>query len=301
MQKPDYQSLIDAEIRAFIDRTNAFFPPGSAGATIEAQRANYDRMCQAFRQPYPSGVSAQDKLWPVPLRVYETEVQSGTLVYFHGGGFVVGGLESHDDVCADICGRGRLRVISVDYRLAPEHRHPAAFADALAATRQIASDHGPLILAGDSAGGNLAAAVAHILRGSQTRIKAVALIYPDLGAGPATDTMARHAHAPMLTAADVEFYRRIRGGAPADPTVAVLQDRDFTNLPPIWICGAECDPLCDDGRLYAEQIGRAGGTARFHIDEGLVHGWLRARTTSSRARAAFARMIDALQDMAAMP
>tara|TARA_R110002110_G_scaffold152752_15_gene345675 strand:+ start:16338 stop:17252 length:915 start_codon:yes stop_codon:yes gene_type:complete len=297
MPKPDYQSLIDADIWSFIDRTNAFFPPDSALHDIAALRSGYDRMCAAFRQPLPCGVASRDQPGSVPLRIYETANPSGTLVYFHGGGFVVGGLESHDDVCAEICARAGLRVISVAYRLAPEHRHPAAFTDALFATRQMSARYGSVILAGDSAGGCLAASVAHTLRGSPVRISGVVLIYPGLGAASGTESMMRHAEAPMLTAADIEFYWETHGASRNDTTAAPLLERDFSNLPTTWICGAECDPLCDDGRLYAKKIREAGGTACFRTEPGLVHGWLRARYMSPKAADAFSRIIKAIREI----
>jgi len=297
MKKPDYQSLIAAEIWAFIDQTNAFFPPESSNCDIATQRANYDRMCAKFRQPLPSGVTSQDMLRPVPLRIYETDDPCGTLIYFHGGGFVVGGLESHDDVCAEFCGRANLRVVSVDYRLSPEHRHPAAFDDAIAAVQQVAANYGSVILAGDSAGGCLAASVAHTLRGSSVRIKGVVLIYPELGAERTTASMILHAHAPMLTTADIEFYRKTRGASSNDPTAAPLRDAIFSDLPPTWICGAECDPLCDDGLLYIRKLSASGGSGHFHSEPGLVHGWLRARHISPQAGRAFTRVINAITDI----
>jgi acetyl esterase len=291
MEQPDYQRLIDPEIRAFIDRTNACYPADTATADAATQRVIYDKMCAVFWQPYPPGVIVRDEQGPVPLRIYETATSSGTTMYFHGGGFVVGGLHSHDDVCAEICARSGLRVVAVDYRLAPEHRHPAAFDDALASSHLIAARYGALLLAGDSAGGTLAASVAHALRGQDVSIAGMVLIYPGLGGDLNSPSMRFHANAPMLSAADVQSYRALRGGSPADPAAGVLQDCDFRNLPPAHIFSAECDPLCDDGRAYAERITAAGGKAQFQLDTGLVHGWLRARHMSSKANDAFARII----------
>ncbi|MDG1282175.1 MAG: alpha/beta hydrolase, partial [Pseudorhodobacter sp.] len=132
MTKPDYQKLIDPEIWSFIEETGRFYPENTATFPVEAQRDVYDRMCEAFRAPRPEGIVCQDEtITGVPVRHYLPAVPRGMLVYFHGGGFVVGGLHSHDDVCAEIAAHCRLHVVSVDYRLAPEHVHPAAFDDAL--------------------------------------------------------------------------------------------------------------------------------------------------------------------------
>lgn len=298
MPQTDYQSLIDAPTWDFINRTNSFSPPEATTLTIAEQRQTYDRMCAAFHHPHPTGVATRDTFSAgVPVRIYEPVQPRGTLVYLHGGGFVVGGLHSHDDVCAEICDQTGLRVVSVDYRLAPEHVHPAAYEDALAAATEIAARFGPIILAGDSAGGDLAASVTHALRGSTTSVTAAILIYPGLGGDRNSRSMTVHANAPMLTRADILAYAEYRFGGPSpvgDSTAGVLQNTDFTGLPPTHIFSAECDPLADDGRVYAEKITRAGGQAICFEDKGLVHGWLRARHSVPRAKAAFARIIDSI-------
>lgn len=293
MTGPDYQSLIDTATWGFIRATEAAYPPDTASLTIAEQRAVYDDMCHTFRRAYPPGVTARDvTVAAVPCRHY---AGVGPLViYFHGGGFVVGGLHSHDDVCAEIRAATGLGVLAVDYRLSPEHLHPAAYDDAMAVVR--ASD-GPLILVGDSAGGNLAAAVCHGLRGSNTSVLGQVLIYPGLGGDRSTGSYITHAHAPMLTVADVGFYAGIRHGGTevvGDPTVAPLQDTNFSGLPPTVAIGAECDPLCDDAGTYAAAITAAGGQARAWVEPGLVHGYLRARALTPRAALAFVRICDAI-------
>jgi acetyl esterase len=302
MRDSRYRSLIDAPTWAFIDRTNAAYPADAVALDIAGQRRVYDAMCAVFRQPRPAGVTVTDEpKGGVPTRRYEVGPPAATVVYFHGGGFVVGGLDSHDDVCAEICAATGLRVVSVDYRLVPEHPHPAAFDDALAATRAVAAAFGPVILAGDSAGGALASSVAHVLRGSGLRVLGQVLIYPALGAPMQGGSYATHAQAPMLTLDDVLFYRRLRHGRddPApDPTAAALQDADFTGLPPTAIFAAECDPLCDDAGLYRYRIRAAGGRAEATVGAGLIHGYLRARHTVPRARAAFDRITATLAAIA---
>lgn len=283
----DYASLIDAPTWAFIRATEAAYPPDTATLTIADQRAIYDRMCRAFFRGYPAGVSAEDlSLGGVPCRRYPG-AGPATVIYAHGGGFVVGGLHSHDDICAEIRAVTGLTVISVDYRLSPEHAHPAAFDDVCAVIR---ATPGPLVLAGDSAGGNLVAAAAHALR--DPRLLGQVLIYPGLGGDRTTGSAVTHAQAPMLTAADIDFYAGIRhGGAappPGDPTVSPLQDSDFTRLPMTLAIGAECDPLHDDAPAYAAAIRAAGGRAHAVTATGLVHGYLRARATVPRAAESFA-------------
>ena len=308
MAAMNYQNLIDAATWGFIRRTDAFYPADTASLTIADQRRIYDTMCRAFFRGYPEAVSAQNQfIAGVPCRVYPGA--QPTVIYLHGGGFVVGGLDSHDDVCAELRQTTGLMVIAVDYRLSPEHLHPAAFDDALAVTRAVA---GPVVLVGDSAGGNLAAAVSRTLRATPPNpilpnpilpspVLGQVLIYPGLGGDENAGSYLTHANAPMLTRADVLFYSGIRHPGPkpvGDATAAPLQDSDFSGLPPTVAFSAECDPLSDDARDYAAQLNQAGGRAHWVLERGLVHGYLRARTTVPRAARSFARITAAIATLA---
>jgi len=300
----DYRALIDAETWAFIERTNAWYPPETVDYTVREQREIYDRMCREFFAGYPKGVTAETTSIAapgrdIPVRIYRiAERPAAAVVYFHGGGFVVGGLESHDDVCAALCAGTGYEVVSVDYRLAPEHVHPAQFDDALAAVEGAAARYGvPIVLSGDSAGGNLAAAVSHATRRWPKKPAGQVLIYPGLGGDPSKGSYVTHAEAPMLTARDLDFYRQIRTGGPnypGDATLSPLADADFSGLPPTVIVTAECDPLSSDGETYRDRIAAAGGRAVWQEEKGLVHGYLRARHSVTRARDSFARIVDAV-------
>jgi acetyl esterase len=303
---PDYQRLIDAETWDFIRATGTWYPPETASAPIDRQRAIYDAMCRAFHRGYPPGLSVRDEtLAGVRCRIYEgAREAAATVLYLHGGGFVVGGLESHDDVAAEIAERTGCRLVSADYRLAPEHVHPAQFDDCRAVLSEVARRWpGRILVAGDSAGGNLAAALCHQARdrGGPPGAGQV-LIYPGLGGDIESGSYLTHARAPMLTRDDILFYQSVRyagGRVPAaDPTSQPLRDTDFAGLPPTLIHSAECDPLCDDGPAYAAHIRAAGGQALCIVDRGLVHGWLRARRTVGRAGAAFDQIVQAIAALA---
>lgn len=301
----DYSTTIDAETWAFIERTNSWYPPDTIDSTIAQQRDIYDRMCREFFAGYPDGVAARDEPVVAPGRSIPTRryAKAGAkaealVLYYHGGGFILGGLDSHDDVCAELCGRTGFDVVAVDYRMAPEHVHPAAFDDALAAFEwaRDKSDK-PIVLAGDSAGGNLAAAVSHAVRGRRRQPAGQMLIYPGLGGDMGKGSYVTHAEAPMLTMRDLLFYREVRSGGPArenDVTQAPFRDTDFSGLPPTVVVAAECDPLCDDGAEYCGRIVAAGGRAYSVVEPGLVHGYLRARHTVTRARQSFTRIVDAV-------
>jgi acetyl esterase len=302
----DYRTLIDADTWAFIDRTSACYPADIADYTIARRREVYGKMCRAFFSGYPEGVSAENKTIAlrdrkIPVRRYRAMRYDAhaLVIYYHGGGFVVGGLDSHDDICAEICYRTGYEVLAVEYRLAPEHPHPAAFDDALAAYKWVTEGYDiPIVLAGDSAGGNLAAAVAHATRKSDAKPIGQMLIYPLLGGEMSGGSFVMHAHAPMLTLRDLHFYRDIRmGGRDVldDSTFAPLSDSDFSGLPPTVILTAEYDPLSSDGEAYRDRIIEAGGKAWWHEEAGLVHGYLRARHIVSRARESFTRIVDGIR------
>ena len=296
----DYERLIDEETWAFIRRTTESYPDDAVGLSIVEQRQVYKVMCEEFRQPRPSGVRAEDKSADgVPVRVYTAGDPTITVVYFHGGGFVVGGLDSHDDVCAEICAQTGYRVVAVDYRLCPEHLHPVQFLDSWGATSWAANTFGaPIVLAGDSAGGNLAAAVAHNARGRLENIHGQVLIYPGLGGDVSQGSYIEHAQAPLLTRDDCLFYEKERcgGNVPQnDPSFAPLQDSDFSNLPPTVVFTADCDPLRDDGSAYCGRITEAGGQAHWINEPGLIHGYLRARISVKRAAESFERISVAIE------
>ncbi|TQV75787.1 alpha/beta hydrolase [Denitrobaculum tricleocarpae] len=308
---PFYAPRIDEEIWAFIDRTDSFYPPDTVDADIATQRAVYDEMCAAFRQKRPSGLSVRDESIPggdgeIPIRRYQphaTAEPAAIVIYCHGGGFVVGGLESHDDVCAEIAAATGFSVVSVDYRLCPEHRHPAAYNDVLAAFEAISKEGNPIILCGDSAGGNLAAAVCLAIRHRPDAPAGQVLIYPGLGGEiMGLPSYREEAHAPLLTTRDVMFYKNVRveGEVPGnDPTYAPLSARDFTGAAPCVIVTADCDPLRDDGATYVKRLRDAGVEAEWINEPGLVHGYLRARTSSERAKHSFARICDAIARLGA--
>jgi len=303
-----YNDLIDAETWAFIRETESWYPPDAIGLTIGDQRAVYDKMCRAFHAGHPPGVGVTDGFiattnHQIPIRTYHVQHPiPAQVVYLHGGGFVVGGLNSHDDVCAEICARTNATVTAIDYRLSPEHPFPDDFNDALTAVRHLANSGAPLVLVGDSAGGNLCAAIAAALRGTPNAPIGQVLIYPGFGAPHPTQSATDHAEAPMLTRQDIAFYATIRAGgdttAQSNPNFSPLRATGFENLPPTIAITAQCDPLSDDGKVYCDQITAAGGKAA-HIEEpGLVHGYLRARHRAARASASFDRIITAIETLA---
>ena len=302
-----YQQLIDQQTWAFINKTYACYPENTVTLSLIEQRAIYDTMCAEFFAGYPAGVSARDEAiravdHAIPVRHYASAQpdQRAQILYFHGGGFVVGGLHSHDDVCAEFCAATGFSLTSVDYRLAPEHVYPAALEDALTAYDAVCAQSEPaIILAGDSAGGTLAAQVAHARRRAPRPPLAQLLIYPWLGNGFDRASYREHAEAPMLTTADVKAYGKLlfadNSSETPQPWAAPLDDQDFSDLPPTYLFTAQCDPLCDDGADYHRQLQAAGIASQYVCEPGLVHGYLRARHSVQRAADSVARMVTALR------
>lgn len=292
-------AITDPDVVAFIDKVKGFHPPGAADLPVADQRLVYDRMAAHFRVQRPHGVAAENaglqglggmiairRYWP-------RDPGPARIVYFHGGGFVVGGLESHDDVCAELADAAAAEVVAIDYRLCPEHPHPAAYDDALAAVDALADR--PLVVAGDSAGGNLAAAVA---MARKERIWGQVLIYPGLGGDMlGLPAYRERAEAPLLTAQDVRYYAHVRAGGGKvpddDPTFAPLLATDFADLPRCFVSAAEHDPLRDDGPEFVLRLTAAGVAAEVVVEPELPHGHLRARHRSARAAAAFKRICQA--------
>ncbi len=298
----NYNEIIDNDTWQFIRDLQQHYPACTAQMSIAEQRRVYNAMCETFSVGRPNHIKVtESRTGSVRLRHYSAGGHIARIVYFHGGGFVMGGLESHDDICAEICAATGYDLIAVDYRLAPEHRHPAMFDDALMATQYALEINSlPILLCGDSAGGNLAATVAHALRRKTKQIVGQLLIYPTLGGNTISGSYLRHANAPLLSRDDILFYEqmRIKGQPPRDdPTYAPLMDQEFDGLPPTIVVSAECDPLNDDARDYCHRIATAGGNSRWINEIGLVHGFLRARHKVPRAMHSFARVTRALHDL----
>ncbi len=284
-------------ILAFHRRCEDFYPADAVDAPIEQQRKWYDALCAEFDAPSPKGLTRDDTLVNglIPIRHYTpATVSTETRIYYiHGGGFVVGSLDSHDAICAELSDFAHAELVSVDYRLAPEHVWPAAFDDCYAVLKELLSDGCPVVVVGDSAGGNLTAGI--VLKARAEGLKGIvgqALIYPGLGGDLVSGSYEEMAEAPGLTTADVSYYRDILK-APADnPFAAPLAETDLSGLPPSYITGAFFDPLRDDARLYAARLAAAGVNVTFREEPQMIHAWLRARHMSEGARDGFRRLAE---------
>ncbi|HVV76078.1 MAG TPA: alpha/beta hydrolase [Mycobacteriales bacterium] len=248
-----------------------------------------------------------------PARVYRPDVEGPvpTMVFFHGGGFVIGDIETHDDQARLICRDGEMVVVSVDYRLAPEDPFPAGYDDCLAATRwaadhigELGGDASRLLVGGDSAGGNLAANVALACRGEGPALAAQFLIYPGLDFTEDADYPSRveNAEGYFLTADDMLWFRDKylpAGIDPAAPGLSPAQVTDLSGLPPAVIGVGEFDPLRDEDLAYGKALADAGVDVQVRRYDGLIHGFFGFTQLSAAAADATADMIAGLKQMLA--
>jgi acetyl esterase len=223
----------------------------------------------------------------IPIRIYRSSAEPGlpVVVFFHGGGWVVGNLESHDHAARAIASKAECVVVAVDYRLAPEHKFPAAVDDAWAATEWVAThadelgvDATRLAVAGDSAGGNLAAAVALAWRdaGEPIALKFQLLIYPATDMRALAPSHISNGQGYMLTSDTIAFFRShyLDPEQYLDWRASPLLHTDLSGLPPALVLTAGFDPLRDEGRQYADALSAAGSPAQYVCFERQIHGFI---------------------------
>ncbi len=226
----------------------------------------------------------------IPVRIYRAQGSKAdellpVLVFFHGGGWVFGNLDSHDPLCRALANRARCAVVAVDYRLAPENKFPAAFEDAVAALRGVARlgrelgiDGTRLAAAGDSAGGNLVAVAAIEFRASGgPQLALQVLLYPVTDLAMTMPSYHRLGQGYMLTRERMLFFRDayLRDTRDIDDwRASPLKARDLSRLPPALVVTASYDPLLDEGKAYADRLAEAGVPVTYRCYEGVIHGFL---------------------------
>jgi acetyl esterase/lipase len=320
---------LDPRVKRFLDLLAASNPPDIEGTSVAARRAGLVALMK-FSGPAPAVAHIEDTMLPgpagpLPVRVYapsESAPDARTapaphtarglwpgLVYFHGGGLVAGSIATHDPVARALANAGGCRVVSVEYRLAPEHRFPAALDDAAAALRHVAThasdfgiDAARLGVCGDSAGGTLAAAACQALRaGSGPKVglppplhlRLLLLLCPILDYGGSTPSRRAFRSGYLVDEATLDhdlMHYLPAGTDPADPRVSPLRALDLGDLPPTVIHTAEYDPLRDEGAVYCERLRAAGGRATLTCHPGMIHLFYGLGGVIPYARSAFELM-----------
>jgi acetyl esterase len=280
----------DAERLLFLVREAG--RPALESLTPAEARVAYSA-ARAVMQPEPQAVAelrnlkAPGPLGDIPVRLYVPAgvpvgmAQPG-LVYFHGGGWVIGDLDSHDGVCRHLANAAQCRVVSVDYRMAPEYKFPACFDDSVAATRfvfdnaeALGIDPARIAVGGDSAGGNLAAAVA--LHPDLPKLAFQLLIYPAVDLAMTSDSYKRVTEGVLLTAASMRWFIELYLNSPAERSdwrVSPLRAADLSATPPAFVLTVAHDPLCDEGIAYAKRLEQEGvRVTHVHLSD-QIHGFL---------------------------
>ncbi len=266
--------------------------------TPQEARASYAGRCRLTQPPAPEvalvrALNAEGPAGPVPLRLYRPlgsadDAVLPVLVYYHGGGWVIGDLNTHDTACRELANAAGCAVVSVDYRLAPEHRFPAAVDDSIAAAawvvrhaRELGVDASRLAVGGDSAGGNLAAVVALAARdqvhgADGLKIAFQLLIYPATDQRRLMTSHTRNGEGYLLTRDSIRYYHDHYLGDDSQDTdwrCSPLLHKSLAKLPPALVITAGYDPLCDEGLAYAQRLTEEGSRATLVCFERQIHGF----------------------------
>ena len=301
---------LDPQARALLERFASSPAPALDSLSVSEARRSYREGRLALAPPPAPMEEARDFFIPgaagdIKARYYRPlgEDSGATLpaaIYFHGGGWTCGDLDTHDSVCRGIAVHGRCAVIAIDYRMGPEHKFPAAVEDAIAAGKWVSANAGSLqvdasrlAVAGESAGGNLAAVAAIALRDSGPAVAMQVLVYPVVDQAGDTDSLRRFARGYSLTVDLLRWYQaqylrdeRDRTDWRASPLLA----RDHSRLPPAYIVTAGFDPLLDEGKAYADRLEQAGVSVVYECFEGMFHGFLPMGRALAAARHAHYRI-----------
>jgi acetyl esterase len=278
---PAVQAMADAMAAGGFKPFSSFDPAGARAQLAEMQAG----MNATMTDDGPALELVEELVIPgphgdIPARRYRpVEAIPGTVVYYHGGGWVLGTLDDFDRPLKALAAQSGCQVISVDYRMAPEHRFPAATDDALAAVRWIAEQPGagPIAVAGDSAGGNLAAVTAIRVRDEGgPEIAFQVLAYPVSDCDFGTASYREWAQAPILPIEDMRWYwdHYVPDEAQrTHPHASPLRAESLAGLPPALVVVAECDPLHDEVVAYARRLEADGGRVELHEGAGMPHGF----------------------------
>jgi len=268
-----------------------FKPINRLEVSLQKQRQQYLDLVKKFPEPHIFLHDVSDRSIPgpvgdIPIRIYKPSAGDNLpiLVYFHGGGWVIGNLDTHDSVCRKLCKDAQVMVVAVDYRLSPEHKFPVPLDDCYAALQWVADnassiggDADRIAVGGDSAGGNLATVVSIKARDENgPSIKYQLLIYPVTDGSRDAQSKIDFASGYLLTKRDMDYFGDCYINEASDylnPRISPLLASDLSGLPPAFLLTAGFDPLRDEGKAYAEKMKNAGVLVDYKNYEGTIHAF----------------------------
>ena len=301
---------VDPQAQIILDQLETVGGPALHEQTPEAGREMFTAFA-ALGGPGEPVASTEDReipgpAGPIPVRVYtpEGDPPFPVVVFFHGGGFVIGNRDSHDAVCRELTNAAEAVVVSVDYRLAPEHPFPAAPEDCFAATQwvhahaaELGGDPARLAVAGDSAGGNLAAVVCLMARDAGgPSICAQVLVYPATELSMSHPSIEENGEGYLLTAEDMSWFMGHYQPDVDDPRASPLKAESHAGLPPALVITGEYDPLRDEGEAYADKLRAAGVPVVLSRYDGQIHGFFQLRSVIDAAGKAMDECARQLQE-----
>jgi acetyl esterase len=274
---------LDPAVKALLEQ----MPALDGQPTVEEMRARTSGEQSVLMGSGDPSVTASDRTIPgpagkIPVRVYVPPTGTaprGLVVFYHGGGWVICGLDTHDAICRDLAAGTGAVVVSVDYRLAPEHTFPAAVDDSWAALRwahanasSLGADPARVAVAGDSAGGNLAAVMAMMARDAGLELRYQLLVYPLTDFSESRPSVTENGQGYMLTAESMKWFEDQYAPDAADWRASPMLAADHQRLAPGMVLTCEFDPLRDDGNDYASKLAAAGVRVVNKCYPGLIHG-----------------------------
>ena len=308
--------MLDPQARALLDKAAAAHVPGPDQVPAQEARDIYKRSRLPLQPPKPELASVRDFTidgghGPLTLREFRPnhlnpQTNNPALLYFHGGGWVIGDIETHDTLCRQMADGSRAVVFSVNYSKSPEHRFPVAVDECIAATRHVLEHSTPLGIdvsrvgfGGDSAGGNLATVVALALRDQLSQpLACQLLIYPVTDLRLESDSIHRYASGYGLTTSAMRYFRDVYLRAESDQLdsrASPLLATDLSKLPPALVLTAGFDPLRDEGRAFADALSAAGNRVQYVCFERQIHGFIIMGGIIDEANTAVALCIDYLR------
>jgi acetyl esterase len=304
----------DAEMQDYLAEQARTAEPWSDDWPLSRQRKVWEDQCRRARARRPARLMVEDlEVEGIHVRIFRPpgEDPKPGMLHGHGGGWTMGSCETHDDLCAEIADEADVVSVLFDYRLAPEHPHPAQVEDAAvvldwmrSSGRAIGIDPARIIATGDSAGGQVAAGLAlSLARHGAMPLRGLVLINPGLGADFDTDSHRRNENAPGLSRAEmIGYLSALLGPADGpnwrDPLALPNLAGDVSGLPPTFITVAGHDPLHDDGVIFHRKLQAAGVASILQEEPALAHSYWRARHHSRAAMAGFRTIVDAVRQLA---